>query len=131
MTQRTYMKSIALNLTCPANSQSFGVWPAIGTCILILGSAASAAFADYRETIRPLLAKYCMECHGTEEQNAQVRFDGVTGFGDDSQQLWTMVHEALISGEMPPKGELQPTAAEKQQILTWIIEQATVLGDDV
>ena len=125
MTQRTYMKSIALNLTCPANSQSFGVWPAICTCILILGSAASEAFADYRETIRPLLAKYCMDCHGAEEQNAQVRFDRVTGFSDDSQQLWTMVHEALVSGEMPPKGEPQPSAAEKRQILTWIIDQAT------
>ena len=125
MIQRTNMKSIAPNLTCPANSQSFGVWPAICTCILILGSAASEAFADYRETIRPLLAKYCMDCHGAEEQNAQVRFDRVTGFSDDSQQLWTMVHEALVSGEMPPKGEPQPSAAEKRQILTWIIDQAT------
>ncbi|MEZ6110212.1 MAG: DUF1592 domain-containing protein [Pirellulaceae bacterium] len=119
------MNSIALKSPRPAKNRSFAAWPGIGTCILILGGAASETLADYPETIRPLLSKYCMRCHGAEKQNAQVRFDRVAGFGDDSQQLWTMVHESLVSGEMPPKEEPQPTAAEKQQILTWIVEQAT------
>ncbi len=113
------------SLTGHAEILPLGSWRAFAGCLLILLTTPCAANADYPETIRPLLTKYCMGCHGAEEQNAQIRFDRVAGFGDDSQQLWTMVHEAIISGEMPPSGELQPTAPEKQQILTWIIHQAT------
>lgn len=97
------------------------------TFLLFLAAAPSDARSD-DFTIRPLLAKYCQRCHGAEEQNAQVRFDRLTGFGHADQPLWAMVHEAIVRGEMPPKGEAQPTAAEKQQILTWIIDQATRLA---
>lgn len=82
------------------------------------------ASADFQKTIQPLLAKYCMDCHGAEEQNAGIRYDQITDYSDDDQHLWTMVHEALAGGEMPPKDSPQPTAAEKQSILKWIIEEA-------
>ncbi|WDI41502.1 DUF1592 domain-containing protein [Bremerella sp. P1] len=42
-----------------------------------------------------------------------------------------MVHEALTSGDMPPKEELQPTEAEKRQILTWIVQQAAQNANEI
>ncbi len=94
-------------------------------CLLILALAPSALWADDLDTVRPLLAKYCLRCHGAEEQQAQVRFDRLAGFDSSAEQLWTSVHEVLVRGEMPPKDETQPTAEERQRILTWIIDQAT------
>lgn len=92
------------------------------------GTAAELPTPDvdgFKRTVAPLLAQYCMGCHGADEQNAHVRFDRIAGFEDSDQQLWAMVHEALVNGEMPPEDEPQPTAAEKQLILNWIIDQAT------
>ena len=85
-------------------------------CLLILAVAPSALLADDLDTVRPLLAKYCLRCHGAEEQQAQVRFDRFTGFDRSNEQLWSSVHEVLIGGEMPPKGEAQPTAEERQRL---------------
>ena len=110
------MNEIAFNLGSPSR------WPTVLACILILGSAANQAMADPQD-VRQLLSKNCVGCHGDKEQNAQVRLDRVAGFDEESQPLWTKVYEALISGEMPPKGEPQPTAAERQQILKWISDQ--------
>jgi hypothetical protein len=93
-------------------------------CLLILAVAPSALLADDLDTVRPLLAKYCLRCHGAEEQQAHVRFDRFTGFDRSNEQLWSSVHEVLIGGEMPPKGEMQPTAEERQRIQSWIIDQA-------
>ncbi len=92
--------------------------------LLILAFAPSALLANDLNTVQPLLAKYCLRCHGAEEQQAQVRFDRLAGFDSSTAQLWTSVHEVLIGGEMPPKGETQPTAAERQRIQAWIIDQA-------
>ena len=95
----------------------------VTACLLIVAGASSPLWADYQETVQPLLAKYCMGCHGADEQSAQIRFDRIEGFADSDQQLWTMVHEAIAGSEMPPQDESQPSAAEKQQILTWIIDR--------
>ncbi len=93
-------------------------------CCLMLAVAPSAARADFDNEVRPLLAKYCVACHGADEQNAQVRVDRLTGFEVSNQHLWTLIHESLANGQMPPEDKPQPTAAEKRVISNWIIEQA-------
>ncbi|MBM84322.1 MAG: hypothetical protein CMJ78_27515 [Planctomycetaceae bacterium] len=94
-------------------------WLAIGL-IWVLNISAKA---DFPSTIRPLLTKYCQQCHGEEDQSARIRFDQIRGYQANDQHLWTMVHEALVDGEMPPEDAAQPTATEKQQLLQWIREQ--------
>ncbi|MFT7642354.1 MAG: hypothetical protein ACI9G1_004111, partial [Pirellulaceae bacterium] len=95
-------------------------------CVLECAAFPNRASADY-DSIRPLLTKYCQDCHGAEEQNSRIRFDKITSYDNANQHLWTLVHEALASGEMPPKDETQPTVVEKQLILNWIIERASAL----
>ena len=79
--------------------------------------------SSYQESIRPVLAKYCTQCHGAEERDARIQFDQIARYENADEQLWTMVHEALVNGEMPPQAEQQPTTAEKGLILDWIREQ--------
>lgn len=102
----------------------YGRWRQIVGCLLVVLASPSILLADPQENIRPLLSRYCIDCHGDKEQNAGIRLDRVAGVDEAIRPLWTKVYEALISGEMPPKGEPQPTAAERQQIVKWISDQA-------
>ena len=92
-------------------------------CFFFAVVFANIAQADYQNSVQPLLTKYCVQCHGPDEQSALIRYDQITGYKSDDQHLWTMVHEVIVNGEMPPKEEPQPTTAEKQRILDWIIDQ--------
>ncbi|QDU92483.1 DUF1592 domain-containing protein [Lignipirellula cremea] len=89
-------------------------------CLLL----SSVCAADDFSSVGPLLAKYCLRCHGAEEQSARIRFDQISGYAPADQHLWTMVHEALRSGQMPPQEETQLSNAERRQILDWILAQA-------
>jgi len=99
-----------------------------GYLLLVFMSATSAAEdslnGNFADSVQPLLTKYCLRCHGPEEQNGQLRYDHLSDYNEADQHLWTMVHQAVKNGEMPPEGEPQPTATEKQKLLTWIAAQA-------
>lgn len=97
-------------------------WVCLAVCLV--GAGGTAAAAEFATAIQPLLARYCQRCHGADEQNAQVRFDRIGGFAAADMQLWTLVHENLSRGEMPPPDEPQPTAAEKRLLQEWILAQA-------
>jgi hypothetical protein len=66
---------------------------------------------------------YCLDCH-----------DDLTKKGDlDLLELFdtpnfdgTWAFENLITGKMPPANKKQPSAAEKQQMLTWLANSAKV-----
>ncbi|MDX1948773.1 MAG: DUF1592 domain-containing protein [Pirellulaceae bacterium] len=85
--------------------------------------AAAAPPDEYAEVIRPLLAKHCLGCHGENKQEAGLRYDKLTGFRASDRHLWTLVHQRLVAGEMPPEGNSQPTADEKKRLLLWIEAQ--------
>ena len=79
---------------------------------------------EFEESVRPLLGKYCVRCHGSETQKARLRFDTLSGYGETTKTLWTLVHEALVDGEMPPADASQPTASERQSVMRWIRNRA-------
>lgn len=72
--------------------------------------------------IKPLLQKYCVQCHGGETPKASMGLNSIdpniiTGehFGK-----WEDVREAFNTGEMPPQDEPQPTAAERDAMTRWL-----------
>ena len=90
----------------------------------LLASSLTGALADYQSVVRPLLRKYCFDCHGEETQKGRIRYDLITEYKSSDQHLWTLVHENLADAEMPPDNKAQPTDEERQIILDWITEQA-------
>jgi len=76
--------------------------------------------ADFEKVVQPFLKQHCYVCHGPDTQEAHIRYDQLQGFAPGDRHLWTMVHEKLSAGEMPPEDEPQPTADEKKRILHWI-----------
>ncbi len=76
----------------------------------------------FRHDIAPLLARYCLGCHDTARAKGDVVLDT---FADDDAvrtalPLWEKVAQNLRSGDMPPAGRKQPTAAERELLFAWL-----------
>jgi len=74
------------------------------------------------------LSRYCLGCHGTNEQKGDRRFDNLpTTVGIDVAigERWQEVLHQLQLGEMPPSDEQQPTDDERRAMVAWIEEQVT------
>ncbi|MFO1019874.1 MAG: DUF1592 domain-containing protein [Planctomycetales bacterium] len=101
------------------------------TIVLILGVPRSSSAADavpfekleagYTKEIRPLLQKYCLNCHSTELQEGQLDLERFKTLGDlrKDSKPWPRVVEMLDNGEMPPKKSKQLTSDERKQLRTW------------
>ena len=68
----------------------------------------------FRQSVQPLLEKYCVDCHGPDKQKGDMRLDEIDPDvvrGTNFDQ-WEDVREAFNNGEMPPEDKPQPTDAE-------------------
>ena len=69
---------------------------------------------------RSFVKTHCIDCHGPEKQNGDVRFDRFDGDPTAQTELWLKVLEQLRAGEMPPEKKPQPSDKEVLQVLEWI-----------
>src|SRR5438128_6078037 len=77
---------------------------------------------DYERDIAPLIAKYCVTCHGPNKPKASLnlaRYNGEAGLLRD-RKICEKVLKRVHASEMPPRRKPQPTPAERQQIVTWL-----------
>lgn len=101
----------------------------IAACISI--AAGSAHAADFQKEIRPLLDKYCFDCHGGSKKKGDIVLDTYATADAASKdfKVWDSVLENLRSGAMPPDDEeKQPTADEREKMMKWI--QSDVFATD-
>jgi mono/diheme cytochrome c family protein len=76
----------------------------------------------YRSTIVPFLKKHCLECHGTDAQEGDVRFDqykDAAAVAADSK-VWQRTIQMLRSGAMPPEDTDQPSEQQRRSVVNWI-----------
>lgn len=94
--------------------------------------AAAQAVRDktYREQVRPLVAKYCIDCHGGSEPEAKLAFDTMIepAAAIGQNEAWLKARDYLRSELMPPKDADQPTPDERKAIVDWI--EVQFLGVD-
>lgn len=81
----------------------------------------------FTQSIRPFLKEHCVSCHGADLQEFGLRYDQLTGFRAEDRHLWTLIHQQVAQGKMPPAEQPQPSAAEKQQLLQWIEQHQRAL----
>ncbi len=78
---------------------------------------------EFADTIQPLLAKYCYQCHGTTKAEGDL---SLAGFQKVEQLLperkrWLIVSQKLETDAMPPDdAQPQPTKEERKKLVTWI-----------
>jgi hypothetical protein len=90
------------------------------------GTCARAEAPDYTRDVRPLLEKYCFDCHTGAEANSGVALEArrpeEANAGD--RVLWLKVLRQVQGGVMPPADAAQPTAEERGLVDRWIREAA-------
>lgn len=108
----------------------------LSTCValFLLRGVCAAETADvakqYRDTIRPILASYCFDCHADGSAEGDLAFDGAGSDGElvTKRELWWAVLKNVRSGIMPPAEQDRPSAAETKQLGDWI--KTSVFGVD-
>src|SRR5262249_33410024 len=81
-----------------------------------------AAGDTYASEITPLIRKYCVACHAGSKPAggaALLTFRTRASVLKD-KKLWERVSQNLSASTMPPSGAPQPTASERDQLVTWI-----------
>jgi uncharacterized membrane protein len=78
----------------------------------------------YKNNIRPIVEKYCFECHGEEKQKGDMRLDTLHWSminGLDAER-WHAALNVINLGEMPPKKKPQLKNEERQKLVSWLSE---------
>ena len=102
-----------------------GIALAIAIAVAVGVSNAGGERGDaYAKQVRPLLTKYCFECHSAKAHKGDLdleRFDSLAAIRKDLKP-WQHLIEQVEVGEMPPAGKPKPTADETKTILSWVRE---------
>ncbi len=101
---------------------------AIGACLVTclsandLAAQGSSSTADFAKQIQPVFAKYCYTCHGDGASEGELALDGLVNAADRAahHDRWLAVWKNLRAQTMPPSDEDQPTAEERERLITWI-----------
>ena len=76
-----------------------------------------------------MLQRNCIGCHGPDKQKGDTRFDTLAQLATtDCATLLSRALEMVQLGEMPPKDEPQPSAADRTQLIAWLTAQADAAG---
>ena len=87
---------------------------------------------SYEKQVAPLLKKYCIECHGPNEQENDVRVDtmDLDFVSGPDRETWHDMLDMLYLGDMPPEEETQPKVRERELITEWITAQMTAAAEE-
>jgi len=77
---------------------------------------------DYAAVARPLVQKYCLDCHSAKAKKGDLDLERFATVADVRKDLkpWQHAIEQIEAGEMPPKSRPQLTDDEKTRLLGWI-----------
>ena len=70
----------------------------------------------------PIIKRYCLECHSTEEQEGDLDLERFTNLDQarNAPRVWQRVAEVIKGGEMPPKESRQPGEDERDRLRRWV-----------
>jgi hypothetical protein len=77
---------------------------------------------SFSRQVVPLLEKYCTKCHGGAKPRAKFALDRIKTDkqADTDRTTWEKVARAVRAREMPPEEKPQPSAAERDLLLTFL-----------
>ena len=114
---------------------------AIALCLAAVfgGRVLLANDVSFNGDVRPILAEYCLQCHGPDQENRQadLRLDVadestqgviVAGNPEQSELIRRTTSDDLDMRMPPPEMEKRPTQAEIAVLRQWIAEGAVFEG---
>jgi len=99
----------------------------VRTRLLLLLCAPGLLFGNPLERAQPFLEHHCYDCHGSEKQKGDLRFDTL---GNDlteieTLEIWQGILDQLNLGEMPPRKAPQPKQKEVIPIVNLLSGELT------
>ena len=86
-------------------------------------SAQSAPSAEeqFAKLVKPFLEKHCYECHnsGFREGDLDLESYKTAASVVEGRKRWEDVIRKLQAGQMPPKSQPRPDAAEVKAVVAW------------
>lgn len=78
--------------------------------------------AAYHQKIKPLLEKYCFDCHSDGVEKGDFTFDEHKTFADLRADLvlWDHVRHMIATHVMPPEKKEKPSLLERDELVSWI-----------
>ena len=106
-------------------AMAIGLATCLGVGAANVGAAEDVAASReqiFQQQVRPLLAKYCYDCHGNGAAVGDVRLDEFETSlqAQKARTTWLRVRQKIDNGEMPPADADQPTADERQAVSSLI-----------
>jgi hypothetical protein len=107
----------------------------LGLCVLLLPAVLGVAQGQapsYAKQIRPILSRYCVECHHGSEPESEFNLESFQGLlsggkrgaaivpGKADQSLLVRLIEGKQKPTMPPRKARQPTPAEVALVRAWV-----------
>ncbi len=99
--------------------------PVLGIFLAVtLAFTASAATPEeeFAKDIRPLVEKYCYDCHGAEKQKADLNLAQFSDLASvtNAAGTWQNVLERVQAFEMPPKKSGELAFDHQQKLVGWL-----------
>jgi hypothetical protein len=96
---------------------------AFHSCLAAEAVATTALESVYSSNVRPLMERYCYDCHGgADVTEGEINLAAFKTFADASKKpkTWQKVAEMLGNGLMPPPDAEQPTENERAALQKWV-----------
>lgn len=86
------------------------------------GQAPVANIAEYEDHISPILQAACVDCHGPDTQEGNIRIDNLDPnlIQGEDVNWWLEIAAVLTNGEMPPPEEKQLKEKDRSRIIEWL-----------
>ncbi|MFH5803731.1 DUF1592 domain-containing protein [Alienimonas sp. DA493] len=98
--------------------------------LALLTGRGVAAAADADAT-SAFFHQHCVECHGPDLQEADLRLDRLPPPGPGAAEIWALIADLVEAGEMPPEPQPRPDAAQKRNVLASIRHDLARLAEPV
>lgn len=80
---------------------------------------------EFTEVVRPLLNQHCVDCHGPDTMEGNIRLDTLDPNllqGKDTD-WWMEVFAVVTKAEMPPPEDSELDEQQRQKIVNWLSEE--------
>ncbi|MEZ6131748.1 MAG: DUF1592 domain-containing protein [Planctomycetaceae bacterium] len=87
----------------------------------------SVSADPWRQKVQPFLKTHCLDCHGSPDGDGGLNLATLTTDLNDSEAMrrWTLIHDRIANGEMPPNDQSRPAAAESANVLATLADALT------
>ena len=96
--------------------------PFLSFALLSLSAFSADSIQTFNKSIKPLLEKHCVQCHGAKKQKGDFRIDNLNPdmINGPNADFWHEALNQINDGEMPPEDEKQFSEKELDLVTGWL-----------